>query len=256
MDSATHPYSVFWQPGCSSCVRVKEFLTRLEIPFKSVNVLSDTDGRNELRRLGARSVPVVSKGDQYVYAQSIEDVARFVDRLDAVMDRLPPDVLVKKWMKVLTVALAITPQMPDELFNSPVFPGRPRTYRDLSYHIFQVVDAFLQTVLEGLEDWTIVANVDAPDRISSIDDILREGTELKARVEAWWAKLDDKSCTQVLKMFYGEHPLHQFLERSTWHSAQHTRQLIALLTEKGIELPVTLSEEDYEGLPMPQGLWE
>jgi glutaredoxin len=124
MNSATQPYSVFWQPGCSSCVRVKEFLTHLEIPFKSVNVLSDTDGRNELRRLGARSVPVVSKGDQYVYAQSIEDVARFVDRLDAVMDRLPPDVLVKKWMKVLTVALAITPQMPDELFNSPVFPGR------------------------------------------------------------------------------------------------------------------------------------
>ncbi|SPK70470.1 protein of unknown function (plasmid) [Cupriavidus taiwanensis] len=31
----------------------------------------------------------VSKRDKYIYAQSIEDVTRFVDRLDAVMDRLP-----------------------------------------------------------------------------------------------------------------------------------------------------------------------
>jgi hypothetical protein len=60
----------------------------------------------------------------------------------------------------------------------------------------------------------------------------------------------------MLKMFYGEHPLHQFLERSTWHSAQHTRQLIALLSEQGIELPMRLTDKDYEGLPMPKGLWE
>ncbi|SPK77520.1 protein of unknown function (plasmid) [Cupriavidus taiwanensis] len=44
----------FLATGFSSCVRVKEFLTRLEIPCQSVNVPSDTDGRNELSRLGAR----------------------------------------------------------------------------------------------------------------------------------------------------------------------------------------------------------
>jgi glutaredoxin len=78
--------------GCLSCVRVKEFLTQLEIPFKSVNVLSDNEGRAELRRLGARSIPIVSKGEEFVYAQSIEDVARFVGRMDAVTDRLPPPI--------------------------------------------------------------------------------------------------------------------------------------------------------------------
>jgi glutaredoxin len=257
MNNATQMISVFWQPGCSSCVRVKEFLTRLSIPFKSINVLTDSEGRSELRRLGAKSIPIVSKGDAWVYAQSIEDVAGFVDRLDAVNEHLPPEVLIEKWMKVMDVALAITPLIPNDVFNSPVFPGRARTYRDLSYHIFQAVDAFVQTVQEGLEDWTTVANVEpAPERIQTCDDIVAEGASLKARVSSWWLSLEDKSCTRMLKMFYGEHPLHQFLERSTWHSAQHTRQLIALLSEQGIELPMRLTDKDYEGLPMPKGLWE
>jgi glutaredoxin len=257
MDTTTQMISVFWQPGCSSCVRVKEFLTRLSVPFKSVNVLTDSEGRSELRRLGARSVPIVSRGDAWVYAQSIEDVAGFVDRLDAIKEHLPPEVLVEKWMKVMDVALAITPLIPEDLLHRPVFPGRPRSYLDLSYHVFQVVDAFVQTVQEGLEDWTTVANVEpAPARIQTADDIVKEGTALKARVSDWWLNLDDKSCKRMLKMFYGEHPLHQFLERSTWHSAQHTRQLIALLSEKGIELPMQLTDKDYEGLPMRTGVWE
>ena len=256
MQAISSEYSVFWQPGCSSCVRVKEFLKRLEIPFKSVNVLSDSEGRNELRRLGARSIPIVSKGDAFTYAQSIEDVARFVGRMDAVTDRLPPDVLFSKWTKVLSVALAITPLIPDDSFRSPLSPSVPRTYRDLSYHIFQVVDAFLQTVQDGLEDWTLVANIEPHQLIQNKHDTVKEGKELFEKLQHWWLTLEDKSCRKSLKMFYGEHPMHQFLERSTWHSAQHTRQLIALLSEKGIELPVKLDAEDYAGLPMPKQLWE
>ncbi|SAK82439.1 Glutaredoxin [Caballeronia catudaia] len=255
MQAASPEISVFWQPGCSSCVRVKEFLTRLEIPFKSVNVLSDTQGRDELRRLGARSIPIVSKGDEFVYAQSIEDVARFVDRMDAITDRLPPEILYAKWTKVLGVALAIIPLIPEAEFDAPFRPGVPRTYRDLSYHIFQVVDAFLQTVQDGLEDWTVVANVDAPARIQKKNDVVVEGKALAEELQHWWLTLEDKSCQHPLKMFYGEHPLHQFLERSTWHSAQHTRQLISLLSEKGIDLPSKLEADDYQGLPLPKGLW-
>lgn len=248
-------FSVFWQPGCSSCVRVKEFLNRLEIPFKSVNVLTDSDARDELRRLGARSIPIVSRGDAFTYAQSIEDVAQFVNRMDAVTDRLPPEVLFSKWNKVLGVALAIIPSIPDAAFKQSVLSDVPRTYRDLSYHIFQVVDAFLQTVQEGLEDWTLVANVPPHEMIETKGDVVSEGEELTERLQRWWLTLEDKSCQQKLKMFYGEHPMHQFLERSTWHSAQHTRQLIELLSEKGIELPAKLDEEDYAGLPMPKKLW-
>jgi hypothetical protein len=45
------------------------------------------------------------------------------------------------------------------------------------------------------------------------------------------------------------------LERCTWHSAQHTRQIISVLQAFGVSVEKPLTEKDYAGLPMPAGLW-
>ena len=49
---------VFWQPGCTSCLRTKEFLTNNGVDYESINVHGNPQGMEELRKLGARSVPV------------------------------------------------------------------------------------------------------------------------------------------------------------------------------------------------------
>ncbi|HXV47193.1 MAG TPA: NrdH-redoxin, partial [Candidatus Binatia bacterium] len=82
------------------------------------------------------------------------------------------------------------------------------------------------------------------------------GDEMIARLETWWNRLEDKSCRQKVKTFYGTPPMHQLFERSAWHSAQHTRQLIAVLERFDIEPNRRLSAEDLAGLPLPEGLWE
>jgi len=38
---ADAPIKAYWQPGCTSCLRMKEFLTRHGVSFVSVNVLED-----------------------------------------------------------------------------------------------------------------------------------------------------------------------------------------------------------------------
>ena len=38
----------YWQPGCTSCLRMKEFLTKHGVPFVSVNVLEDRTAMAEL----------------------------------------------------------------------------------------------------------------------------------------------------------------------------------------------------------------
>ena len=43
-----------------------------------VDVLNDPGGREQLLRLGVRKVPVVAKGDRFVFGQLLEQVARFV----------------------------------------------------------------------------------------------------------------------------------------------------------------------------------
>ena len=44
----------------------------------SVNVLEDAGGLDELRRLGARSIPVLSRGNDWVFAQNIAHVVKFL----------------------------------------------------------------------------------------------------------------------------------------------------------------------------------
>ena len=61
--TATEPeLRVYWQPGCSSCLRTKELLKRHGVPFVSIDVLAEARGFKELEALGVRLVPVVARG--------------------------------------------------------------------------------------------------------------------------------------------------------------------------------------------------
>lgn len=59
------PLKAYWQPGCTSCLRMKEFLTRHDVPFVSVNVLEDRTATAELAELGVRSVPIIRRGTDW-----------------------------------------------------------------------------------------------------------------------------------------------------------------------------------------------
>jgi hypothetical protein len=87
-------------------------------------------------------------------------------------------------------------------------------------------------------------------------EIASYGDAIIKLIENWWSQLDDKSCQQKIKTFYGTPPMHQLFERSTWHSAQHTRQMIAILDRFGIAPDGRLTPKDLAGLPLPEGIWE
>lgn len=246
---------VYWQPGCSSCVKVKEFLAELGVPYQSINVAASPEAMDELRAMGVRTVPVVARGRDYVFAQALEDVSSFVGR-DVRIERLPPDVLMARWLKILAAARRHALQLPAARLGERATEGRERSIRDLAYHVYQIADAFLQVVEHGLEDVNAVANAAPPAHITTVEQIRDYGLQVSAALERWWAALPDKSCRWPVKLYYGTHPVHQLLERSTWHSAQHARQIIAVLERLGIEPEGPLTAQDYTGLPMPVGLWE
>jgi glutaredoxin/uncharacterized damage-inducible protein DinB len=246
---------VYWRQGCSSCVKVKEFLTGLGVKFESIDVGARPQAMDELREMGVRTVPVVARGREYVFAQALEDVSRFVGR-DFVPQRLAPEALVKKWLKVLAAAQRHALQLPRERLGSRATPGRDRSIRDLAYHVYQVPEAFLEAVEHGVEDLTAVYNAPPPADVKTPEQIRSYGLEISKRLNRWWEKLPDKSCRQAVKTYYGVRPLHELLERCAWHSAQHARQIIAVLEGFGVAPGTPLTAEDYAGLPMPVGLWE
>jgi glutaredoxin len=246
---------VYWRPGCSSCVRVKEFLSGLGVDYESVNVSAQPEAMDELRALGVRTVPVVARGGEYVFAQELADVSRFLGK-DVSFKRLSPAELMDKWLQILAAAQRHAMQIPRERLGERATPGRDRSIRDLAYHVYQVPDSFLQALESGVDDLTSVYNAPPPADVRTSEDIRAYGESVTARVQRWWTALPDKSCREDVKTYYGLQPLHHLLERCTWHSAQHARQIIAVLERFGVQVDRPLTTKDYEGLPIPEGLWE
>ncbi|WP_375459448.1 glutaredoxin domain-containing protein [uncultured Enterovirga sp.] len=251
-DSTAEGFSVFWQPGCTSCARVKEYLTKQGIPYRSVNVAGDPGGREELMRLGAKSVPVVARGGTFTFAQSIEDVAKFVG-IEAKITRLAPDVLIERWLAVLEMAEALTRKVPEDKWDH--YPVSTRDMRFLAFHVFQIAESFLRCVQDGEEDWVTVSMRPVPADIRNADDIVRYANGIEDRLRQWWRDLADKSCQEFVATYTGVLPLHHFLERQTWHSAQHMRQLAFALNELGVPEVPAVPAELYAGLPLPDSIW-
>ena len=246
---------VYWRPGCSSCVKVKEFLSQLGVDYESVDVSARPEAMQDLRALGLKTVPVVTRGREYVFAQALEDVSRFVGR-DFQANRLAPEELMRKWLHVLRAAQRHARQLPGARLQERAVQSRDRSIRDLAYHVYQIPDAFLQAVEDGVEDLTAVYNAPPPPGVQGVAEVAAYGSRIEKKLEAWWRARSDKSCRETVKTYYGVRPLHELLERCTWHSAQHARQIIAVLERLGIEPHGRLGAADYAGLPMPKGLWE
>jgi len=219
--------------------------------------LNDPKARERLLALGASTVPVLAKDEQYIFCQNLEDVAEFVGLKGSGLTPLPPDMLIMKWTTVLRAAQRYVCQIPNQRLEERAIDNRDRSIRLLSHHIFRIGEAFLEVVIDGVEYWTQLANV--PPQAGTFiteGEIARYGNNVVERLEHWWSALEDKSCRQTVKTFYGTPPMHQLFERSTWHSAQHVRQLMAVLERFGIEPAGRLTAADFAGLPLPEGLWD
>jgi hypothetical protein len=222
-----------------------------------VDVLNDAGGQEQLLRFGVRTVPVLARGEQYIFCQNIDDVAEFVGLQGSGHTPLPPAVLVAKWQRVLRSAQRYLRQIPDARLQERVIDNRDRSIRLMGHHIFRIGEAFLETAVDDVEYWVSNANVGpAEGACATADEIAQYGEAVRERLAAWWRELEDKSCSHTIKTFYGTPPMRQLLERSTWHSAQHTRQLIAVLERFNIQPDDPLTAEDLDGLPLPAGLWE
>ena len=239
---------VYWRQGCSSCVKVKEYLTGIGVEFESIDVGVRPQAMAELAEMGVRTVPVVARGKEYVFAQALEDVSNFIG-VEFRISRLPPEVLMQKWLHVLSVAQRHAQQIPKEKLGQRATPGRDRSIRDLAYHVYQVPESFLECVEHGVEDLPSIYNAAPPAN----GDIAAFGASIEKRLQAWWSKRPDFKNT--VKTYYGERPLHELLERCAWHSAQHARQIVSVLEGFGVAAQPALTERDYAGLPMPKGLW-
>jgi glutaredoxin len=254
---------VYWKPGCSNCVRLKEYVSKRGFEFTPVNVMAEPEGFEGLHRLGLTGLPVLTRGDRYAYGL---DLAMIDDILGIRSDRdaLPADELLRRATSVVDAAVRFGRQVPKERANDPL-PGRPqRTYGMLANHIVGHLRRLVLVTESPTKDWSDpeeyaqagyqsgTEDIVEPDL--TIEDVAERARDLSERALAWGARKEDTS--QEVEAFYGTVPLYQIVESNTYSIVQHTRQLQAVVTFLGYEPDGSIGEAEYRGLNLPKALWD
>lgn len=251
-----HPVKAYWQPGCTSCLRMKEFLTRHGVPFQSINVLADPEAFAALAALGVRSVPIVQRGEDWANGQVLRDVARVAGIAWGGAEMLPVPELYKRLTAIQSAAHRLFAQIPEARVDEQL-PNRPRSYAELTYHIFNIADAWLEHEVHGMR-----LEEGAYNRIPGLGQgskaqVLAYGQKVMAELEAWWARAGKAAdYSKRADVYYGEVNLHEYFERTTWHSGQHVRQMVMVLGMLGITPDGAPGPDVFAGLPMPEKVWD
>ena len=215
----------------------------------------EEDGLAELSRLGARSVPVVSRGDDFVFAQIIKDVVDFLELEDDTAPQLSPEELAERYDGILETAIRLIRQMPNDRLENEL-PNRPRSWRVLMHHLFQIPTAFLnmEETGETLTYEDLVAP--PPDNLKTSADIAEFGQAVRGRFETWWKQADGQDFSGDVPTYFGGTTRHEMLERTVWHSTQHIRQVASLLGQSGVTPDRPLTQDHIRGLPLTDKVWD
>lgn len=254
---------VYWKPGCSNCVRLKEYVSKRGFEFTPVNVAADPAGFEVLDELGVKGLPVLTRGDRHVYGLDLAMVDEILG-LESDRESLPVAELVARATAVAAAAIELGRQVPAERAEDGL-PGRPqRTYGGLANHVIGHLRRLVLVAENPTRDWTNVEDYaqagyqsgteDIPEPDRTPETVAERCRDLTQRAEAWLARNED--VTQKVEIYYGTVPLSQVIESNAYSIVQHTRQLQAVVTFLGHEPAATIGETEFAGLNLPKALWD
>ena len=243
---------VYWVPGCSSCLRMKEFIEQTGFEFESIN-LADSPGRMaKLDRIGV-SAPAVAVGERGVQGLDLVGIAELIGYDYDAPEMLAPAVMKAKYDTVIAAVNRFTGQLTDEQLEYRS-PDNNRSVRFLVAHAGSImryfVDAYDQEKFDN--------SGRPPSDLSTTgtrEELLAFTADTASMLNTWWDKYGfDDPFDRVLETSWGHRTLHEVFERVVWHTAQHTRQLMDWMETIGVSPIDPLTSEDLAGLPLPERL--
>jgi uncharacterized damage-inducible protein DinB len=225
------------------------------VQFEPVNIAGNAEGQSRLSGHGLDSVPAVCLDDECVPGGDLGAIARLLDLDYEPPLTLTPEQLFAKWILVLEAAQRYLQQATFEGLAHKA-PDRDRTFRELGWHIVLIPRAFVMAYDRDEFPNSWFAEKDVPVELTG-DDIAAAMAESQRAVQTWWRDAGSQDpLDRVIETYWGAHTLLESFEREVWHTAQHTRQVVMLLRQIGVEVDRPLTPEDLAGLPLPEGVWD
>lgn len=223
------------------------------VEFDPVDVQADPAAGEELQRLGVPRVPAVAVADRVVHGWNPPEYARLLGVPYRPPATIPPAELARRLDRVLQCGERLIRSLSGAALDHKP-PERNRNIRDLGYHLFRVALSFVDAMDLGAlpEEWF---EEPAPPDMREAVAVASYGALVRGRLQGWFAGAAAEEFARVIAVYYGPQSAHDLLERTTWHAAQHLRQLYELADRLGIAPPLPLPVDEFQGLPLPDAVW-
>jgi hypothetical protein len=221
------------------------------VKFEGFDVEAEPERRRDLEPFGVPRVPATIVGDRAVHGWNPKALAELVGVAYTEHEALSPAELAGRLDLVLAATQRALRQIPSEHLGMKA-PGRNRTVRQLGFHVFRLSAAFVDTREQGhLPEQTFEEN--PPAAMADGAAVAGYGETVRRRLAEFWAR--PGWCDGHVSTYYGPQSAHDFMERTTWHAAQHLRQIYWFLERMGVSAESPLTDRDLAGLPMPRDVW-
>jgi len=131
-------------------------------------------------------------------------------------------------------------------------PGRDRSVHQLGFHVFRISASFVDTREQGYLSADVFEER-APAAMIDGDAVARYGDTVRRRIADYIQK--PGWCEGTVDTYYGPQGTHDFMERTTWHAAQHLRQIYWFLDQMSLKPEAPITDTDLAALPIPRDVW-
>lgn len=207
----------------------------------------------EFEALRLPGLPAVALGDRVAHGWNPPAYAALLGVDYRPETKLAPAVLARRLDTVLDSVERYVRALPDDRFGWKP-PERDRSIGDLAFHAFRLSLGFVDAMDRGEFPETWLQERIPPD-LPDGAAVARYGALVRGRLDGWFQGAAPAEYARTIAVYYGPQNAHDLLERTTWHAAQHLRQLYALAEEFGVAPPAPLPVDAFEGLPLPESLW-
>jgi len=257
---------LYWVHGCSSCLRMKEFVDKLGVPYVSKDVTLHPEFRTRPDSLGLR-IPSAVLGERGVAGIDLVGIAAMIGVEYVAPTILSPAALKLKYDEISPIIVELIKQVPSDEIDIYI-PDLGRSLRALMLHIVIIMQGFVaaEETNEFTDGWQFMpADVAWDERRTggrtSPEQLIELALMSRSKLDDWWNRVGyDDAFDRVLESKKKDQTqywtLHTAFERAVWHTAQHARQLQYILEDRLSVTPnVRLTDDILSGLPLPDALY-
>jgi hypothetical protein len=221
------------------------------LSFDGVDLERSPERWGDLTQRGIPSYPATILGERAVHGWNPAALAELVGVTYDAAKRFSAPELAEKLDAILAANQRVLRQIPPSQLGMR-HPLRDRSVRDLGFHIFRLSQAFRDCREQERfpETWL---REGAPAEMHDGEAVAQYGQAVRDRLAEWY--LRPAWCDGIVHTYYGSHPAFELMERTTWHAAQHLRQMYWFLDQLGIVPHGKLTDADLAGLPFPTEVW-